>query len=115
VSPPKRAQYIYHQDLILQAKIWAGVGPQRQHTFEVVNRIEKWNTIMSLKLYRIELKFDPEDNTRHQAISEIALQLARDFISSAMLLQDGAKKPQIAIITNDSFTGMEELKLPDAG
>jgi hypothetical protein len=39
-------------------------------------------------------------------------QFARDLLGAAMLLQDG-RKPDIAIISDDSFTGREEIELLD--
>lgn len=68
---------------------------------------------MSMKTYRIELKMDFKDDARHEAITSVVRQFARDLLGAAMLLQDGYK-PDIAIISDDAFHGRDEIELLDA-
>jgi hypothetical protein len=67
---------------------------------------------MSRKTYRIEVKIDFNDDTRHEAMLMVAKQYARDMLASAMLLQDG-RKPAAVLMTDDSFTGIDEVDLMD--
>lgn len=81
---------------------------------KVVYKINRWDDIMARKTYRIELKIDFNDDARHEVLTDIAKQYARDLLGSAMLLQDG-RKPIVALITDDSFTGTDEIELLDEG
>ena len=65
---------------------------------------------MARKTYRIELKIDFDDDARHVALLEVAKEMARNFVSSAMLLADN-RKPQIALITDDAFIGQDEINI----
>ena len=81
-------------------------------SFEHLQHINRWDNIMARKTYRIELKMDFNDDSRHEALVSVVQQFARDLLGAAMLLQDG-RKPDIAIISDDSFTGREEIELLD--
>jgi hypothetical protein len=67
---------------------------------------------MARKTYRIELKMDFDEDARHDILTNLIKQYARDILGSAMLLQDG-RKPAVAFFTDDTFTGMEELEILD--
>lgn len=73
-----------------------------------------WDKQMARKTYRIELKLDVSDDNRHDAMLEVCKQYARDVLASAMLLQDG-RPPSVALITDDTFTGSEEISLLQPG
>lgn len=68
--------------------------------------------VMARKTYRIELKIDFNDDANHEIMLGIAKQYARDLLGSAMLLQDG-RKPAVALMTDDSFHGVDEIDLMD--
>lgn len=68
---------------------------------------------MGHRTYRIELKVDFDDDTRHDAITAIGKQLARDWRAAALLTSDGTRKPQIAFFSNDSFLGQADLGIED--
>lgn len=70
----------------------------------------KWEDHMARKTYRIELKADFDDAASHEIMLGIAKQYARDLLGSAMLLQDG-RKPAVALMTDDSFHGTDEIDL----
>lgn len=93
------------------SKYWGStataVGKQAITTY---HRITEWDATMARKTYRIELKIDFEDDTRHEHMLTVARNAARDLISVAMLLQDG-RKPQIALITDDTFIGSDEIEI----
>lgn len=76
------------------------------------NQSYEWDNTMARKTYRIELKVDFSDDTRHEALLQVAKQYARDFLASSMLLQDG-RKPMCVLHTDDTFTGVEEVELLD--
>ena len=75
-----------------------------------IKQLKDWEATMSRKTYRIELKIDFDDDTRHEALMSVAKQYARDFLGSAMLLQDG-RKPACVLMTDDTFAGMEEIDI----
>lgn len=77
-----------------------------------IRNSRKWDCNMARKTYRIELKIDFDDDTRHDALMSVAKQYARDLLGSAMLLQDG-RKPACVLMTDDTFTGMEEIDILD--
>ena len=76
----------------------------------MVGGVMRWDETMARKTYRIELKIDFNDDTRHDALMTVARQYARDLLGSAMLLQDG-RKPACVLMTDDTFTGMEEIDI----
>ena len=78
--------------------------------YRMVGGVMRWDETMARKTYRIELKIDFNDDTRHDALMTVARQYARDLLGSAMLLQDG-RKPACVLMTDDTFTGMEEIDL----
>jgi hypothetical protein len=71
--------------------------------------IKQWDKIMTRKTYRVELKIDFEDDTRHVQMAELLKKTAREVYSVATLLHDGKGKPLIALISDDAFNGQEEL------
>lgn len=77
---------------------------------EVIFNIEQWDQIMSRRAYRIELKIDFSDDSRHEIMEQLVRQYGRDLLSSAMLVQDG-RKPLVALFIDDSFVGTDELSL----
>ena len=79
-----------------------------------LNDLIKWEQIMTRKTYRIELKIDFDDDSRHDIIRGIVQQYARDVMSSAMLLADG-RRPVVALGMDDAFVGPEEIALMDEG
>ena len=93
---------IWHARYAFSAVLPAGVKDADRQSLE-------WDK-MSRKTYRIELKMDFNDDTRHEALISVAKQYARDLLASAMLLQDG-RPPQVALITDDTFEGMEKISI----
>jgi hypothetical protein len=90
-----------------------GFGPStRQSVANDQTQSTNWDNTMARKTYRIELKIDFNDDTRHEALLQVAKQYARDFLASAMLLQDG-RKPMAVLHTDDTFTGVEEIGIMD--
>ena len=93
------------------SRCW-GIGSiaERHSYSENALALDRWDREMARKTYRIELKIDFQDDTRHAALIEVAKQYARDFLASAMLLQDG-RPPAAVLMTDDSFVGMEEVSI----
>lgn len=85
---------------------------EKETYYRMVGGVMRWDKAMSRKTYRIELKMDFDDDTRHDILINLIRQYARDILGSAMLLQDG-RKPAVAFFTDDTFTGMEELEILD--
>lgn len=76
----------------------------------IYEALVKWEHLMTQKTYRIELKLDLDNDTNHEVMLGIAKQYARDLLGSAMLLQD-KRKPSVALMTDDSFTGYEDIDI----
>jgi len=93
--------------MVMAARLWGRDGIAFHH---IIALITEWDDTMARKTYRIELKIDFNDDTRHEALFMVAKQYARDLLASAMLLQDG-RKPVVALITDDTFAGNEEINL----
>lgn len=63
---------------------------------------------MPLQTYSIELKMNVDD-TRHEAMTQVMCQYARDFLATGMLLADG-KGAMIACRSTDSFYETTEIE-----
>jgi hypothetical protein len=95
---------------IWSSRQWGSIAPEK--FADIIKSCKEWDTTMARKTYRIELKIDFDDDTRHDALMNVAKQYARDLLGSAMLLQDG-RKPACVLMTDDTFTGMEEIDILD--
>lgn len=62
---------------------------------------------MSIQTYTIELKIDCDDE-RHEAMTKIMVQFARDWTAASMLLSQG-KNPQLICRTTDAFYDEKEI------
>lgn len=80
--------------------------------YRMIYNSKQWDQYMARKTYRIELKADFNEDSRHEALLAVAKQYARDFLGSAMLLQDG-RKPACVLFADDTFMGMEEIDILD--
>lgn len=114
--PETRSYQRGNQDLreVWVSRQWGIAGEDdivRDYYLNIRNS-RQWDSIMARKTYRIELKIDFNDDTRHDALMSVAKQYARDLLGSAMLLQDG-RKPACVLMTDDTFTGMEEIDILD--
>lgn len=92
---------------VMASKFW-GIGTIIFS--ETTKAIKEWDNTMARKTYRIELKIDFNDDTRHEHLVAVCKQYARDLLASAMLLQDG-RPPAVALITDDTFAGNEVISV----
>jgi hypothetical protein len=90
------------------ARFWGNID--KTEYYRMVGGVLNWDHIMARKTYRIELKIDFNDDSRHEALIGVAKQYARDFLASATLLQDRTR-PACVLITDDTFVGMEEVSI----
>lgn len=63
---------------------------------------------MGTQTYTIELKMNVDD-TKHEAMTQVMCQYARDFLATAMLLADG-KGAMIACRSTDAFYDTTEIQ-----
>lgn len=63
--------------------------------------------------FTIELRVDFEDSEKLQPLKEVLQQAARHAYATAQLISDNPKSTQIAIFSDDFFSGHEEIKLLD--
>jgi hypothetical protein len=63
---------------------------------------------MALQTYTIELKMDVDDE-RHEAMTQVMMQYARDFLATGMLLANG-RGAMIAARSTDAFYGTNEIE-----
>jgi hypothetical protein len=110
---PKRPNY-KHLDNVDMASTILTSAWSKNMTPEAAVKIHEWDKIMTRKVYRIELKIDFDDDSRHEHMVNVMTQYARDTLASAMLLADN-RKPMVALISDDSFVGTEEIELLSAG
>lgn len=64
------------------------------------------------RMFTIEVRVDYADNDKNQAMKETLQQCARHAYATAVLLNDGVKA-QVAIFSDDFFSGHEEIMLID--
>ena len=97
-----------NQDLleVWHSRRWGAVHSIKYSAMAVA--LNNWEKVMARKTYRIELKIDLTDEEGHAAMLAIAKQYARDILGSAMMLSE-RQRPVVALMTDDSFTGMEEF------
>ena len=62
---------------------------------------------MSIQTYTIELKIDCDDE-RHEAMTQVMTQVARDWLATSMMLSQG-KNPQLICRTTDAFYDEKEI------
>lgn len=63
--------------------------------------------------FNIELRVDFEDKEKLVVIKQSLQQLARHAFATAQLISDNQKTTQIAIYSEDFFSGREEIMLID--
>lgn len=94
---------------VMVSKFW---GSSNHELNQAITALVMWDQVMARKTYRIELKIDFADNANHEIMVGIARQYARDLLSSAMLLQDKSP-PAVALLSEDTFEGQEQIELLD--
>lgn len=62
---------------------------------------------MSNQTYTIEIKIDCDDE-QHAAMEQVMVQMARDWVATAMLLTSG-KQPKLMCRTQDAFYDEKEI------
>lgn len=62
--------------------------------------------------FTVELRVDYADNEKNDAMKKALAHAARHIYATAVLLADGVK-PQVAVFSDDFFSGHEEIKLLD--
>lgn len=92
------------------SRLWGNIN--KADYYRMVGGVLNWDNTMARKTYRIELKIDFADNANHEIMVGIARQYARDLLSSAMLLQDKSP-PAVALLSEDTFEGQEQIELLD--
>ena len=65
-----------------------------------------------MRTLTIELRFDSDEEERHEVLKQAALQAAKHLFTSALLIST-KRKPQIAMYTSDMFAGQNEISLAD--
>jgi hypothetical protein len=63
--------------------------------------------------FTVELRVDFADQDKLPALKQVLQQCARHAFATAQLLSDSPKTTQIAIFSDDFFSGHEEIKLLD--
>lgn len=63
--------------------------------------------------FTIELRVDFEDSEKLPALKKVLQQAARHAFATAQLISDNQKSTQVAIFSDDFFSGHEEIRLLD--
>lgn len=65
-----------------------------------------------MRTVTIELRFDADEEEKHQVMLDVAKQAAKHLFASALLIST-KRKPDIAMFTSDMFAGKEEIMLAE--
>lgn len=95
-SPPRGAPSD-HWDRWVQ---WIGDHIQLNNEGEVIN----------MRTLTIELRFDADEDDKHEVLREAAKAAAKHLFTNALLIST-KRRPQIAMYTSDMFAGQEEISL----
>lgn len=68
-----------------------------------------------MRTYTIELRCDFDDESRYGVILDAIKMEAKALLTTASLIQDNRRKPQIAVSGGDFFFGTEDISLVDDG
>lgn len=63
--------------------------------------------------FTVELRVDFADQEKLPSLKQVLQQCARHAFATAQLLSDNPKTTQVAIFSDDFFSGHEEIKLLD--
>jgi hypothetical protein len=67
---------------------------------------------MSRRVFTIQLKLDLDDELqRYEPMLEVVKRTAVELLSTAMLLNDGVRKPDVVVFTENSFHTSEEIQI----
>jgi hypothetical protein len=93
--------------------VWSSRGWGAVHSIKysaMVIALQNWETVMARRTYRIELKIDLSEEDSHAVMLDIAKRYARDLLASSTLLSE-KNSPKVALMTDDSFHGQDEIDL----
>jgi hypothetical protein len=65
---------------------------------------------MALGEWKITLRIDFDDPKKADKMTKLAMSIAKEFLTSAMLMQD-RRKPDIALEYGDMFAGRDTIEL----
>lgn len=68
--------------------------------------------LINMRTLTIELRFDADEEDKHEVLKEAAKAAAKHLYTNALLIST-KRKPQIAMYTSDMFAGQEEITLAD--
>jgi hypothetical protein len=68
--------------------------------------------LINMRTMTIELRFDADEEDKHEVLKEAAKAAAKHLYTNALLIST-KRKPQIAMYTSDMFAGQEEITLAD--
>lgn len=92
---------------VMFSRVW---GTTNSSLGPAITAIIEWDKYMARRTYRIELKIDLSEEDSHAVMLDIAKRYARDLLASSTLLSERSS-PKVALITDDSFHGQEEIDL----
>ena len=70
----------------------------------------KEGRLINMRTLTIELRFDADEEDKHEVLKEAAKAAAKHLYTNALLIST-KRKPQIAMYTSDMFAGQEEIAL----
>ena len=71
---------------------------------------ETTGELINMRTLTIELRFDADEDDKHEVLREAAKSAAKHLYTNALLIST-KRKPQIAMYTSDMFSGQEEISL----
>lgn len=71
---------------------------------------ETTGELINMRTLTIELRFDADEEDKHEVLREAAMAAAKHLYTNALLIST-KRKPQIAMYSSDMFAGQEEIEL----
>lgn len=96
-------------DVLDKVIIWRSQSPRvlRRRKLSAITRGEHMQ-----RQFTVELRVDYADNDKNEIMRKALQHAARHVYATAVLLSDGVT-PQVAVFSDDFFSGHEEIKLMD--
>lgn len=68
---------------------------------------------MAIQTFIIEVRVDFEDESKNDIMATMARASARELLTTAMMLKDKAREPQVALQTGNMFETNKELLIAE--
>jgi|SRR5712664_1276217 len=105
-NPPAILADPFGLDKLIEWKMGSIKNRKYTHRYDEITEEQKMQ-----RQFTIELRVDFADSEKLGPLKQVLQQAARHAYATAQLISDNPKSTQIAIFSDDFFTGHEEIKL----